>query len=74
MTKDDLYFYIETKKTLEFKFQNKTYTLYYDKDSRGNDVIMFGRLYEAESFSSYGELMNKAKIDNYHFKDLLGDI
>ena len=74
MTKDDLYFYIQTKKTLEFTFKGKNYSLLYDKDSEGNDIIVFGRVYEGKSYSSFGELMNKAKIDNYFFKDLLEDI
>lgn len=74
MTKDDLYFSIQAKKTLEFQFQNKAYTLYYDKDSKGNEIIMFGRLYEAQPYDSFGDLMNNAKIDNYFLKDLLGDI
>lgn len=74
MTKDDLYFYIQTKKTLEFKFNNKTYSLFYDKDSAGKEIIVFGQIFEGKPFDSFGELMNKAKIENYFFKDLLEDI
>ena len=74
MTKDELYFNIQTKKNLEFKFNEKIYTLMYDKDSSGNEIIVFGRLYEGKKFSSFGDLMNNAKIDNYFFKDLLDDI
>lgn len=74
MTKDQLYFYIQTRKNLEFKFKGKTYTLMYDKDSSGNEILVFGRLFQGEKYGSFGELMNKAKIDNYFFKDLLEDI
>lgn len=74
MTKDDLYFYIQTKKPLEFKFNDKTYRLYYDTDSYGKDIIFFGQIFEGKPFDSFGDLMNKAKVENYFFKDLLEDI
>lgn len=74
MTKDDLYFYIQTKKTLEFSFKGKTYTLIPDIDEKGKEIIVFGRIYEGEKYNSFGELMNKAKVENYFFKDLLEDI
>lgn len=74
MTKDDLFFYLQTKRNLEFKFKDKTYSLLCDKDNNGKDIFVFGRLYEGQPYSSFGELMNQAKIDNYFFKDLLDDI
>lgn len=74
MTKDDLFFYLQTKKNLEFTFKDKVYSLLCDKDSDGKDIIVFGRLYEGKKYSSFGELINQAKIDNYYFKDLLEDI
>ncbi|MCQ2591622.1 MAG: hypothetical protein MJ188_02460 [Treponema sp.] len=70
MTKEDLFFYISTKKELEFKYNNKTYNLTYGNDSKG-DYISFGLLYEEKRYYSWGELINEAKIDNHFFKEML---
>ena len=74
MTKDDIYFYVQAKKNLEFTFKNKTYLLTYDKDSNGKDIIIFGQLYEGEKYHSFGELMNNAKVENYFFKEFISDL
>ena len=49
MTKDDLYFLIQTKTTKEFEYKGKTYSLLYDKDSDG-EYIRFGLLYEEKKY------------------------
>lgn len=74
MTKDDIYFYVQAKKNLEFTFKNKTYLLTYDKDSNGKDVIIFGQLYDGIKYYSFGELMNNAKVENYYFKEFISDL
>ena len=74
MTKDDLYFYIQSKKELEFTFKGKTYTLNYDKDLSGKDFIIFGQIYEGKKYDSFGELMNNAKVENHYFRELLEDL
>lgn len=71
MTKDDLFFYIEAKKELEFTFEKKIYLLSYGIDSKGNSYIAFGRLYEQEKFSSFNDLYARAKIDNSYFREML---
>lgn len=71
MTKDDFYFKIQVKKTMEFKYNNILYNINYDKTSDGKDIILFGRLYEEQKFDSYGDLMNNAKVENHFLKDML---
>ena len=71
MTKDDLIFLIQTKKEFEFKYNGKTYNMTYDKDKGGNNIIVFGQLYEGKNYKSFGELMNNARIENHFFKDML---
>lgn len=74
MTKNELLFKIQTNQNIEFKFNNKTYSLSYDKASDGSQIILFGQVYEEKRYESFGELMNKAKIDNYFLKEILEDI
>lgn len=71
MTKNDLFFYTESKKELEFVYQQKTYLLSYGKDNNGENCIFFGRLYEQEKFSSFNDLYARAKINNSYFKEML---
>lgn len=71
MTKDDLFFYIESKKELEFTYKEKTYTITYGIDTDGNDYIAFGRLYEPERFTSFKDLYARAKINNSYFREML---
>lgn len=74
MTKEELIFCIETKKEFEFSFNEKNYNLTYDKDDNGKDWIVFGERYEGKKYSSYGEFINKARVENYFFKEILSDI
>lgn len=71
MTKEQFIFMTETRKPLEFKYNNKIYSLNYDKNDKGELIFTFGRLYEGEKYDSIGELLNKAKIENHFFKDIL---
>ncbi|MCQ2589137.1 MAG: hypothetical protein MJ179_01815 [Treponema sp.] len=71
MTKDDFYFKIQVKQTMEFTYKNILYNISYDKTSDGKEIILFGRLYEQTKYYSYGELMNNAKVENHFFKDML---
>lgn len=74
MTKDDIYFYVQAKKELEFKYRGTTYCLNYDKDDTGKEWIVFGPLYEGKRYDSYGELMNKARVENHYFKEFIEDL
>ena len=71
MTKDDFYFKIQVKQTIEFKYNSILYNINYDKTSDGKEIILFGRLYEEQKFHSYGDLMNNAKVENHFLKDML---
>lgn len=71
MTKDDFYFKIQVKQTMEFKYNSILYNINYDKTSDGKEIILFGRLYEEQKFDSYGDLMNNAKVENHFLKDML---
>lgn len=71
MTKNDFIFLIETRQPLEFTYNGKVYNLTYDNDKDGNMVIVFGQLYEGVRYSSIGELLNTAKIENHYFREML---
>lgn len=71
MTKDDLYFYTEVKKTLEFQYNNKTYLLSYGTDADGHPCLEFGELYAQEKFSCYQDLYVRAKVENSYFREML---
>ena len=71
MTKDDFLFLIETKTEHEFKYNGIVYNLTYDKDEKGNSIIVFGRLYEGKKYKSVGEFFNTCRIENHFFKDML---
>lgn len=71
MTKEEFIYLIETKQNLEFSYNGKTYNLTYDKDESGNQILIFGQLYEGKKYDSIGELLNEAKIENHFFKDML---
>lgn len=71
MTIDDLQFYINVKKPLEFIYKGKIYSLNYDKDINGKEYIRFGLLYEEQKYDSYGEFINSAMIENHFLKEML---
>ena len=71
MTKDDLQNLIHLKREFEFNYDGVNYNITYDKDSEGNDVILFGRTYQGEIYKSFGELFNNARIENHFLKDTL---
>lgn len=65
---DDLYFYTQVKKVLEFSHNNETYRLEYDKTIDGKDIIKFGPQYEEKKYYSFGEFLNNAKVGNHDLK------
>ena len=70
MTKDDLIFLIDTKKSLEFSYNGKNYNLTYDKDEKG-EYIVFGQTFQGEKYKSFGEFYNNAKVENHFFREML---
>lgn len=71
MTKDDLFFYTEAKKEIEFTYKDRVFSITYGTDEKGYDYILFGRLYEGERYSSFKDLYARAKIDNSYFREML---
>ncbi|WP_294429807.1 hypothetical protein [uncultured Treponema sp.] len=71
MTKDDLIFMINTKREFEFTYNGKNYNLTYDRDDNGNDLILFGERFQGKKYTSFGELMNEARIENHFFREML---
>lgn len=71
MTKEQFIFLIETQKPFEFTYNNVVYNMTYDKNEKGETIIVFGRLYEGKKYKSAGELLNNARIENHFFKDML---
>lgn len=65
MTLDQLYYNIQVGKVIEFTHNGKNYRLFSEKDSSGNSIIKFGPNYEEEIYSTYGELINKAYVENH---------
>lgn len=71
MTHDELVFCLDAKKEIEFSYNGKNYNLTYDRDDNGNDLIVFGERYQGKKYSSFGELMNEARIENHFFREML---
>ena len=71
MTKDDFIFLVETQTPHEFIYKGKIYNMTFDKAADGSTIIVFGPIFEGEKFASIGEFLNKAKIENHFFKDML---
>lgn len=74
MTKEDFLYLIETKQPFEFSYHGKTYNMTYDKDEKGQTILIFGQLYEGKRYSSVGEFLNTARIENHFFKDMMDTI
>lgn len=71
MTIEKFRFIIDTHQNFEFNFKGKDYNLTYDKDDSGKDFIVFGERYLGKKYESYGELMNKAQVENHFFREVL---
>ena len=71
MTKDDFLFLVETETIHDFLYKGKTYTITYDKSPDGRKWIIFGDIADKQKYDSVGEFLNKAKIENHFFKDML---
>ena len=80
MKREELQFALETKHNLEFSFNGRTYILNYAPQalagqSRSGATIKLGLLYdEGETFSSFTDLMVRAKIENHFLREILDDI
>ena len=75
MTKDDLFFKIQTATPFEFTYNGKTYALTYDseplKDGKRKQYIIFGQIFEGKKFEDFGDLINNAKVENHFFREML---
>lgn len=74
MTIDEFTYCIAVKKTLEFAYNGKTYTLTHGTDACGT-YIAFGRLYDTPArYRDVGELLNDVKIENHFLREVLQDL
>ena len=71
MTQSELIFKIETKTEFAFTYKGKEYNLTYGLDNQGKDYLLFGRTFEGEKYYSVKELLNKARIENHFFREML---
>ncbi len=71
MTLTDFQFIIDTRRAFEFVFNGTKYNLTYDTTPDGKTVFVFGETFLGKRYSSLGELMNEAMIENHYFKDVL---
>ena len=71
MTKEEFYFVVETRKSFEFIYKDKTYNMTFEKAPDGHTTIHFGQLYEEKTYDSVGEFLNTAKVENHFFKDMM---
>lgn len=71
MTKEEFRYIIDLKKEFEFSYNGKNYNLTYGKTEGGQDFIAFGERFFQQKFSSWGELMNTAKVENHFLREML---
>lgn len=74
MKEEDFFFNIQIQKPMHFLYKDEEYCIKCDKDSNGNQIILFGRTFQEQKYSSYGEFMNTAKVENTFFKHMLEDL
>lgn len=70
MTKEDLFFLMETKKEFEFEYKGKTYSFMHEKKD-GHEYIKFGKLYFEEEYSSFNDLYARAEIENSYLREVI---
>lgn len=73
MKEAELLFILDTVGRFDFTFSGSEYTLILEKGTRGEE-IRFGRQYDFVKYDSWGEFMNKAKVENHYFKYVLNDL
>lgn len=74
MKEADLKFILETIGRFDFNHSGSDYTIFLDKDGNGKSSFRFGRQYEFTKYSSWGEMMNEAKVENHYFKSVLREL
>ncbi len=74
MVPKDLQFQTEIKREFEFIHDNKKYLITYGSEN-GKDYIQLGREFErGERFSSFKEMMAKAKVGNQFLREYIQHI
>lgn len=68
MTIEKLQFMTEVGQMLEFCHNGTKYNLFYEKDKKGNNIIVFGPQYFEKRYSSFKDLMNNAFVENFYLK------
>lgn len=70
MTKEELFFLMETKKEFEFSFKGKTYSFMHEKEN-GKEIIKFGQLYFEKEYSSFNDLYARAEVENSYLREVI---
>ena len=74
MTEAELKFTLETVGRFDFTHDGIDYTILLDTDKKDKRQIRFSRSFQETRFSSWGELMNLAKVENHYFKYVLREL
>lgn len=74
MDEKKLKFILETVGRYDFSHSGIEYSIYQDTDEKGKETFRFGRTYSEQKYASWGELMNKAKVESHYFKAVLEDL
>lgn len=71
MTKEELFFLLESRREFEFKYRGTTYSIMIEKDSSGGDFIKFGKLYFEEKYDNFSDLYARAEIENSYLREII---
>lgn len=74
MTKEELFFLLESRREFEFTFRGSTYSIMCEKDFSGKEFIKFGKLYFEEKYDSFNDLYARAEVENSYLREILEDI
>lgn len=71
MKEKELRFILDTVGRYDFNHSGADYSIYQDKDEKGKETFRFGRAYSEQKYTSWGELINHAKVESHYFKAVL---
>lgn len=74
MTKEELFFLLESRREFEFSYKNATYSIMCEKDVSGKEYIKFGKLYFEEKYDSFNDLYARAEVGNSYLREIIEEI
>nr|WP_318741503.1 hypothetical protein [uncultured Treponema sp.] len=74
MTKDELFFLLESRREFEFSYKDTIYSIMCEKDFSGKEFIKFGKLYFEEKFDSFNDLFARAEVENSYLREVIEEI